>query len=66
MLVTRRELLSLALQLVAPKPPTNLQVVQQFTCPLGHTTAAWQSSFSSKTLICAQCGVYFHVLPVSQ
>lgn len=61
----RRNFFAWLLQ-VLPQPPRNLMQIpqQQFTCPLGHTTAAWQSSFSANTLICVQCGVYFHILPL--
>lgn len=64
----RREFFFWLLQVAkVPKPPTGLAAQNSpvFTCPLGHTTPAWESSFSAKTLICAQCGVYFHVLPLS-
>lgn len=52
---------------VLPLPPRNLQgiVPQVLTCPLGHQTPAFESSFSARTHICTVCGVYFHVLPVT-
>jgi hypothetical protein len=65
----RREFFFWLLQLIpkVPKPPTNMQAQNApiFTCPLGHASAAEESAFSSKTLVCAQCGVYFHILPLS-
>ncbi len=66
MLISRRGFFTWFFQ-VLPLPPRNLQGIQPqlFICPLLHTTAAWESSFSARTKICAQCGIYFHVLPLT-
>jgi hypothetical protein len=63
-LITRRSFFAWLFQ-VLPQPPRGLQVLPTLTCPLGHSTPAFESSFSARTHICTVCGVYFHVLPVT-
>lgn len=64
MMVSRRNFFAWLLQ-VLPMPPRGLQTVPMLTCPLGHSTPEFESSFSARTHICTVCGVYFHVLPVT-
>jgi hypothetical protein len=61
--MNRRIFFAWLMQLL-PQPPRALQQLPVATCPLGHTQPIYESSFSANTLICRQCGIYFHTLPL--